>query len=96
MDRCNIQTDVYFGFADDSMPAAQQRFGGFDVGRFASPEEIAFIASQRASSVERPTKLQKHEADISLAARSFHAVVLTLDRKRAALRNARKQGGKIV
>jgi hypothetical protein len=94
--RCNIQTDSYLGFADDSKPADEQRFGGFDVGRFASDEEIAFIASQKASSVVRPTKLQKHEADITLAARSFHAVVLSLDRKSVALRNAYDQGGKVV
>ena len=64
--RCNIQTGSYLGFADDSKPADEQRFGGFDVGRFASDEQIAFIASEKASSVVRPTKLQKREADISL------------------------------
>ena len=31
-----------------------------------------------------------------MAARSFHAVVLGLDRRRVALRNAYDQGGKVV
>ncbi len=96
MERCNVQTDSFFGFADETRPAAEQRFGGFDVGRFAHPDEIAFLASQRASQVERPTKLRKHEADISLAARSLHSVVLTLDRRSGPLRAARDQGGKVV
>ena len=96
MARCNVQTDILFGFADETRPVAEQRFGGFDVGRFAHPDEIAFIANQRASQVVRPTRLQKHEADISLAARSFHSVVLTLDRRSAPLKAARDQGGKVV
>jgi hypothetical protein len=65
-------------------------------GRWAHPDEIAFFASQRAPQVERPTKLQKHEADISLAARSFHSVVLTLDKRSTALKAAYDQGGKVV
>jgi hypothetical protein len=63
--RCKIQIDSYLGFADDSKPADEQRFGGFDVGPFASDEEIAFITSQKTSSVVRPTNLRKR-ADISL------------------------------
>jgi hypothetical protein len=96
MERCNVETDSFFGCADETRPPAEQRFGGLDVGRFALPDEIAFLASQRASQVERPTKLRKHEADISLAARSFHSIVLTLDRRSAPLRAARDQGGQVV
>ena len=83
--RCKIQTDSLFGFADEKKPLVEQRFGGFGIGRWAHPDEVVFLASQRASHAKRPTKLQKHEADISLAARSFHSVVLTLDRRSAPL-----------
>src|SRR5665213_1147525 len=96
MEHCNVRTDSFFGFADETKPAAEQRYGGFDIGRFAHPDEIAFLASQRASQVERPTKLQKHEADISLAARSLHSVVLTLDQRSAPLKAARAQAGTVV
>jgi hypothetical protein len=96
MERCDVKTDSFFGFADETKPAMEQRYGGFDVARFAHPDEIKFLASQRASEVERPTKLQKHEADISLAARSFHSVVLTLDQRSAALKAASDQGGRVV
>jgi hypothetical protein len=96
MERCNFRTDSLFGFADSAKPVAEQRFGGFGVGRWAHPDEIAFLASQRGSQVERPTKLRKHEADISLAARSFHSIVLTLDQKSAPLRAASSKGGKVV
>jgi hypothetical protein len=94
--RCKIQIDSYLGFADDSKAADEQRFGGFDVGRFASDEEIAFITSQKTSSVVRPTNLQKRSRYFVVAARSFHAVVLSLDRRRVALRNAYDQGVKVV
>lgn len=96
INRCNIKTDSYFGFSDETRPPSEQRFGGFDVGRFATPEEIDFISRHRASQIERPTKLQKNEADIALAARSLHSVVLTLDQKSVPMKNASKQGGRVV
>ncbi len=96
IESCDMRTDSFFGFFDDTKPIGEQRFGGFDVGRFASLEEIEFISKQRASNVVRPTRLQKHEADISLAARSFHSVVLTMDKKSPALRAAREAGGRVV
>jgi hypothetical protein len=95
MARCKIQIDSYLGFADDSKAADEQRFG-FDVGRFASNEEIAFITSQNTSSVVRPTNLQKRSRYFVVATRLFHAVVLSLDRRRVALRNAYDQGVKVV
>ena len=45
---------------------------------------------------KKKTKLYKDEADISLATRSFHSVVLSLDAKRGPINNAYKQGGKVV
>jgi hypothetical protein len=97
--KCSIQTDTFFGFNDNSLPSDEQRIGGFNVGRWASPEEIAFIASQRTAlkaKKKRPTKLHPGEADISLAARSFHSVVLSLDKKKGPLKDAYEQGGKVV
>jgi hypothetical protein len=96
MAQCDIKTDVYFGFATAGLSPGEQRFGGFGVGRWATPEEIRFISEQRRSPVSRPTKLAKHEADISLAARALHSVVLTLDQGSVALKNAKAQGGKVV
>lgn len=94
--RCQVRTDSYFGFFVESHTAEDQRLGGFDVGRFATPAEIAFLAGHRALSSVRPTGLNKHEADISLAARSLHSVVLTMDRRSTALRHAYEQGGKVL
>jgi hypothetical protein len=96
MGECEIKTDVYFGFAIEGLPSGEQRFGGFGVGRWATPEEIKFMGEQRRSPASRPTKLAKHEADISLAARALHSVVLTLDQRSAALKKAKAQGGKVV
>jgi hypothetical protein len=95
--KCGIRTDSFFGFYDTSLPPDEQRVGGFDVGRWASPEEIAFIAQQRTAlkdSEKRPTKLYPGEADISLAARSLHSVVLSLDAKAGPINAAYRQGGR--
>jgi hypothetical protein len=71
--------------------------GGFNVGRWATPEEVAFLTQQRTrlGGKKPATKLCKNEADISIAARSFHAVVLSLDRT-GPINEGYKQGGKIV
>ncbi|MDB6061975.1 MAG: hypothetical protein JWM78_2078 [Verrucomicrobiaceae bacterium] len=42
------------------------------------------------------TKLYKNEADISIAARAMHSVVLTLDKKAGPINDAYKKGGKVV
>src|ERR1700722_2815849 len=41
--RCEIRTDSFFGFAEAGLPTGDHRVAGFDQGRFASPEELAFI-----------------------------------------------------
>ncbi|MGC9953639.1 MAG: hypothetical protein ABSD21_05115 [Rhizomicrobium sp.] len=97
--RCGIQTDSFFGFYDDRLPQNEQRVGGFDEGRWASPAELAFMNQQSTPLTPRKklkTKLYKDEADISLAARSFRSVVLSLDAKTGPINNAYKRGGKVV
>ena len=73
--------------------------GGFGTARFAELKEVEFVAAQNAAPRSRKkepkTKLHSHEADISLAARSLHSVVLTLD-ETGPLKAARAQGGKVV
>lgn len=98
--RCSIQTDSFFGFNDSSLPQDEQRVGGFNVGRWPSQQEIAFIDQQRhrLKDKKRPTKLHPNEADISLAARSFHSIVLTGEKKSTSgpLKDAFEQGGKVI
>lgn len=95
---CSIGTDIFFGFSDDSFPAEEQRVGGFDVGRWAQPEELAFLDQQRTSlgALRAKTRLYKNEADRSLAARAFTGVVLTLDAKKGPINDAYRQGGRVV
>jgi hypothetical protein len=97
--KCGIQADTYFGFNDASLPPEEQRVGGWGHGRWASKEEFAFIAQQRTAlkgNKKRPTKLYAGEADISLAARSLHSLVLSLDAKAGPINAAYRQGGKVV
>ncbi|BCT69502.1 hypothetical protein [Nitrosospira sp. NRS527] len=96
--RCGILTESYFGFYDDSLPQKEQRMRGFDGGRFITREEEAFMNQQRSplSGKKSTTGLYKDEADIPLAARSFHSVVLSLDSKTGPINTAYRQGGKVV
>lgn len=94
-----VKTKPLFGFYDESLPADEQRFGGFDVGGFASDAELDFIEQQRKTISTRKrekTKLFGNEADVSIASRSFEAVVLTLDAKKGPLNTAYQQGGLVV
>lgn len=96
---CSISTDSLFGFSDDSLPRSEQRVGGWGEGRWASTEELAFIGQQKIPSgraKKRKTGLYKDEADISLAARSFHSLVLSLDKKAGPINRASLQGGKVL
>jgi hypothetical protein len=96
---CGIETRSFFGFSDPRHPPDEQRVGGFDEGYWASREELAFIEQQqvRMGSVKKQTtRLYYNEADISLAARSFHSVVLSLDKKKGPLKDAYEQGGKVI
>jgi hypothetical protein len=99
IEECKIQTHSFCGFYDPGHPPDEQRVGGFDVGYFASNEEVAFIEQQKTRlsvNKKQTTRLYKYEADISLAARSFHSIVLTLDKKNGPLKDACEQGGKVV
>lgn len=94
-----IETRPFFGFYDEGHPPDEQRVGGWGEGYWVSNEERAFIEQQktRLGGGKKPsTRLYKNEADISLAARSFHSVVISLDKKTGPLNDAYKQGGKVV
>lgn len=83
----------------DATQRTEQIFDiGFGEGRWASSAKVAFYALQQARlhDPKRKTGLYKNEADIALAARSFDSVVLSLDSKPGPLRDAQRQGGRIV
>jgi hypothetical protein len=92
---CGIQTDTMFGFGDPNLPGDEQRVGG--MGRFASHEDYALTTRQvRIARKRRSTPLYPDEADIGLAARAARTVVLSRDKKRGPLNDARQRGGKVV
>lgn len=93
-----IPTDMYFGFYDESLPLEQQRFAGFNCGRFASDEELTLLCEERSSlgSTKRPTGLYKNEADVSLAARSMVSAVVTCDGKKVIKRAKTRCGGAVI
>ena len=100
----NIKTDTYFGWYDETLPAEEQRVGGWGElndpdagGRFIEIAESELIQSESKiiGPGKRPTRLYNNEADVSLAARSLHSVVLTCDGKKA-LKRARDVHGGIV
>ncbi|MFC7553472.1 hypothetical protein ACFQU7_16250 [Pseudoroseomonas wenyumeiae] len=89
---------MFFGYRDDRHPLDEQRVGGFSLGRYATDAEASFIRQQRTwlGNVKRKTRLYANEADISLAARSLRYFVLTLDAKDGPLREAHRQGGRVI
>lgn len=94
----NIQTDTYFGFYDDSLPPDKQRVSGFGQGRFADLPELEVLAAEahKIKPTMRPTGLYKNEADVSLAARSVHSVILTSDKRGILGQIAAKYGATVV
>jgi len=91
-----IETDAFFGFSDPNLPPDKQRAGGFDQSRFCSEKESEFMSTEKIGNSKRPTGLYKHEADISLAARSLHSLVLTCDNKNSLKRAKKNHGGRIL
>lgn len=94
-----VKTVPIFGFYDDSLPADQQRYGGFNTGGFASEAELAFMSQQRGAigmRMKAKSKLYPNEADLALASRAFESIVLTLDSKKGPLNTAYQQGGLVV
>lgn len=97
--KCSIETRPYFGFSDEKHPISEQRVAGFDEGFLADLAETQFMEQQKtrlSKHKKESTKLYKNEADISVAARSFGAVVITLDKKNGPINDAYKHGGAIV
>lgn len=95
--RCGVRTDAMFGFYDNRYPPDKQRVLGWNQGRWASPQEKAFIDQQahRLGELNSSTGLHEHEADRALAARALQAVILSSDR-RGPIKEAAKQGGQVV
>lgn len=95
---CLVTTDIFFGFHNPDLPDDEQRVGGFGHGRWARSEELEFLAQQqtRIGGKNPKTKLFKKEADISIAARAFTGVVLSLDAKAGPINDAYKAGGRVV
>lgn len=99
IEKCSIETRPYFGFLDERHPISEQRVAGFDNGFLADIKETEFMEQQKKRLSEHKkesTKLYKNEADISVAARSFGAAVITLDKKNGPINEACKQGGTII
>lgn len=104
LERRRIPTDALFGFCDERLPASEQRVGGFGFGRFASEEELALMRQLHsaiappedgAGQTKRPSGLFKNEADLALAMRAAHSVILTCDNK-GPLKKARQLGCKVL
>ena len=105
--RANVRTWRVFSFFDERHTEEEQRGGGFgDLrdpavgGVWIESDEAAFdaeLAQKYLGKQKKPsTRLYRHEADIALAVRSLHSVVLTLDKASGPLRDARSRGGKVI
>jgi len=98
MKEWNVGVDKFFGFFNQMHSQNEQRAGGFGAGRLISPEEQEFINKywRQVGRKKRKSRLYKNEADVMLAARAMHSMVLTLDIKKGPLFYAKKKGGNVV
>jgi hypothetical protein len=69
--RSDIKLDAYFGWFNPAYSREKQRVRGFNQGRWITTPERDFIKSEGKKPGVRPTGLNKDEADVHLAARSF-------------------------
>ena len=93
-----VGIDRIFGFLNNAHSQEEQRVGGFRTGRWIRPEEQKFIDQfwRMVGTEKRKSRLYKYEADVMLAARSMHSIVLTLDVKKGPLSLAKEKGGEVV
>lgn len=108
IEKCRIKIDAIFGWYDESLPREMQRFAGFGSnedpdsgGRLLSEEEAKVFIAEAPKEQDnprpvRPSGLYKHEADISLAARATHSIVLTCNIKQALKRSHAKEGSRVI
>ena len=94
----DVKVDRYFGFFDERHNEDDQRVGGFSNGRYIQDDESDFIEKYSGSlkNKKKRSGLYRNEADLSLAARSVHSIVLTFDTKKGPLKWAKDQGHKII
>jgi hypothetical protein len=96
-----VMEDSIFGFNDPNLPLDEQRVSGFEFGRFGSLVENEIrtkLVSEYGSTKKRKSSqiLYSQEADIELATRSIDNIVLTLDKKKGPLKDAKELGGNVV
>ncbi len=96
----NVKVDRPFGFVGPSSTEVEaERIGGFDEGRFLTKEEIDFVdahAPPPLAKIRPRTNLKVGEADLYVAARALHSVVLTFDNEKGALKIARENGATVI
>lgn len=105
IERCGVVVDHHFGFGASASlpldPRHERLRRGFGEGRLATDAEVNFERNTPWPKDE-PRKpymeARKNEADIALGARSFRpdTIVLSLDERKGAIRDAHRQGGKII
>ena len=93
IDECAIKTTSYFGF---EVPGVQ-RNGTFGFGTFMDSKTSKRIDTFRHyMHGSRPTGLAHNETDLMLAVEAFNCVILTRDRKKDPLLEAKSRGGKVL
>lgn len=73
----NVKIDRMFGFNDPDSPSI---YAPFDEGRWGEASELEVLQSAKLGKLNQKTRLQKHQGDASLAARSTIGIVLTRER----------------
>lgn len=97
----HITTTAVFGFAEANTPGEPARVAGFDQGTWESPVERNWRNRDEtkkflSSKTQRPTRLAKNEADVSVAVAALSSIVITADKKCGPISDVAANGGKVV
>lgn len=97
----NITTTAVFGFAEANTPGEPARVAGFNQGTWESTQERDWRNREASknflsSKAQRPTRLAKNEADVSVAVSALSSIVITADKKPGPISDAAANGGKVI
>lgn len=99
--RIQLETTATFGFSEANPTDSPPTYAGFGHGTFQSDDERNFYSNKKIQSYiigksRKKSGLTHNQADAAVASASFSSIVLTLDKKKGPIAEAKELGGSVV
>jgi hypothetical protein len=99
--RNRVTTTATFGFAEANPTDGPATYAGFGQGTFQSDKDRAWYGREKTQEYilgksKKGSGLSGNQTDASVAASSFHCIVLTCDKKGGPITEAANTGGKVI